>query len=290
MEPLVIALILLSAFIHAFWNFLAKRSANKFAYAWLMKVFESLIYLPLGVYLFVNTKISNSGLSCIVVSGIIHLLYWVFLFSSYGYGALSTVYLIARSSPVLVTIFAVIFLKERLTLIGILGIISVMLGIYLLLMESPTMEVLTRPFAHLRGRATLFAFLTALTVTAYSLVDKIGAQYVHPILYVWLFETLSLLLFTPLVIFSKDKREQIKIEWDNNKWAAAFSGFFVLFSYSLVIFVMRISQVSYIVSVREMSVIFVVILGGGFLKEKNFKTKLFSSVLIFIGILLIGIT
>jgi len=287
MKPLVIGLILLSALTHTLWNLLAKRSLNKFIYAWLMKVFEFLIYLPIGAYLFVNAGISDIGWLYVVASGVIHLFYWVFLFNSYKYGDLSIVYPISRSSPVFVTIFAVIFLKEKLLPIGVSGIISVMLGTYLLSMESLRARIYS--FTDLRSRSLFFAFLTALTITSYSLVDKIGALYVNPILYVWLFETLSLLLLTPLVMRSKENREQIRIEWRDNKWAAALSGFLVLFSYSLIIFVMRLSQLSYIVTVRQVSVVFSVILGGTILKEKNLKTRLFSSILIFIGLILISI-
>lgn len=220
-----------------------------------------------------------------MLSGIIHLFYWVFLCVSYKYGDLSVMYPIARSAPVFVPIFAVLFLGERISLVGVLGIASVVLGTYFLPMEKLKIENLVRSFIHFKSKAIFFALLTALTVTAYSLIDKVGAQYVHPVLYVWLFEVISLLLLTPTVMLL---RSEIWREWSNNRLAVIFSGFLVLFSYSIIIFVMKLAQVSYIVSVRHVSVVFGVILGG-FLKEKSIGIRLFSSTLIFIGLLLISI-
>ena len=61
-----------------------------------------------------------------------------------------------------------------------------------------------------------------------------------------------------------------------------------MLSYSLIISAMRMTQVSYIVSIRQVSVVFGVILGGVFLGEKQIKTRLFSSTLIFTGLVLVS--
>ena len=200
MEPMVVALILLLTFIHAVWNFLGKKSLNHLVYFWWLKFFEFLIYLPLAVYLFLNNPVSAFGRSILMVSGITHLFYWSLLGSSYKHGDLSIVYPIARSAPIFVSIFAVLFLEEALSPVGIIGITSVVLGAYLLPMESLKAGNLFRPFTHLRSKAMFFAFSTALSVTAYSLVDKIGAQYANPVLYVWIENLISLLLLTPVVM------------------------------------------------------------------------------------------
>lgn len=288
MEPLVVSLILLSAFIHAVWNFLGKKSLDHLVFFWWLKIFEFLIYLPLSVYLFLSNVVSAFGWSILVVSGITHLFYWTLLGTSYRYGDLSIVYPIARSAPIFVSIFAVLFLNETLSLIGILGITSVMLGAYLLPMEALKAENLFRPFTHLRSKTMLLAFSTALSVAAYSLVDKVGAQYVHPVLYVWVENLISLVLLTPLVI-TFSKVDSIREEWEKNKWAAFFGGFLCLLSYSLIILAMRMSQVSYIVSIRQVSVVFGVILGSLLLGERHLKVRLFSSTLIFIGLVFVSI-
>jgi len=97
----------------------------------------------------------------------------------------------------------------------------------------------------------------------------------------------SLIPLTSIIVFSK--RVQIFKEWDRNKLSIIASGFLGLLSYTLIIFVMQSFQVSYIVSIRQVSVVFGVILGGSFLQEKHMKTRLLTSILIFLGLLLISV-
>jgi drug/metabolite transporter (DMT)-like permease len=61
----------------------------------------------------------------------------------------------------------------------------------------------------------------------------------------------------------------------------------VILSYSLAIFVMRTSPVSYVVSIREVGIVFGVLLGSLILKEKYGKVRLIASIIILIGVLLI---
>jgi uncharacterized membrane protein len=94
-----------------------------------MKVFEFILYLPLSIYLWATGEVHSGGWGIVIVSGIVHFAYWIFLMSSYTYGDLSVVYPIARSAPVLVTLFAVLFLHEQLSTMGIIGILAVTGGV-----------------------------------------------------------------------------------------------------------------------------------------------------------------
>jgi drug/metabolite transporter (DMT)-like permease len=60
-------------------------------------------------------------------------------------------------------------------------------------------------------------------------------------------------------------------------------------AYLIILFVFQMTQVSYVVAARELSVVFGAILGFIFLKEKHSAQKIFSIVCIIIGILLIKI-
>lgn len=284
MDPLTIGLIFLSATFHSIWNFLAKRSQNKYVFSWWMKIIELIIYLPISFYLLISCKFVASGWFIVILSGIVHFVYWMLLSSSYTYSDLSVVYPIARSAPLFVAFFGVLFFGEQLSYMGVIGILCSMIGIYILTMGS----VRGHSFRLFRNKGVVFAFLTTLSVTAYSLIDKQGAQYFHPILFVWLENAISLIPLTSIIVYSK--RVQISQEWDQNKWSIIASGFLGLLSYSLIVFVMQTFQVSYIVSIRQVSIVFGVILGGTFLQEKYLKTRLFSSILIFLGLFFISMS
>ena len=281
MDVLSIFFVLLSAVFHSIWNFLAKTSRDKYVFSWWMKLFEFILFLPLSIYLWATGGVQSAGWMIVILSGVVHFAYWMLLMSSYTFADLSIVYPIARSAPVLVTIFAVLFFDEQLSIGGVFGILGVMGGVYLLTIEGTHF----RSWSILRNKGVLFALLTALAVTAYSLIDKQGAQFFPPILYVWLENAVSLLPLSSVIL--RTKRNKIFPEWHDNKWIIIVSGFLGLLSYSLIVFVMQSFQVSYIVSIRQVSVVFGVILGGTILRERHLKKRLLASILIFIGLFLI---
>ena len=288
MELWAVGLILLSALLHAVWNFLAKNSLDKYVFSWWMKLFEFLIYLPVGIYLLASSTISNVGWLIAIISGLVHTAYWILLSASYTHGDLSIVYPISRSAPITVTLLAVLFFGERLSLSGIAGILTVMLGVYILSIDSLELKRLTHPFSSLRNLGVVLALLTALSVTAYTLVDKSGADYFHPLLFVWTEKWISIIPFTFLVTFSR--RQRVPKEWRRNRWSIIAAGFLSPLSYAMIVFAMQSIQVSYIVSIRQVSVVFGVILGGTILKEENIRIRLLSSILIFTGLFLIGVS
>jgi len=286
MELWAIGLILFSALLHGVWNYLAKNSIDKYVFSWWMKLFEFLIYMPVGVYLLSIAVIPTVGWYLAMVSGAVHTAYWFFLSASYTHGDLSIVYPIGRSSPIIVTLLAVLFFGESLSYVGILGILTVMMGVYLLSVDSLEPKRFLSPLTLIRKPGVIYALLTALSVTAYTLVDKSGSQYLNPILYVWTEKWISIIPFTFLAATSK--KAAVPREWEKNKLPIVAAGLLSPLSYAMIVYVMQSVQVSYIVSVRQVSVVFGVILGGTLLKEKNLKIRLFSSILIFAGLFLIG--
>ena len=287
MELWALGLIFFSALLHAAWNYLAKNSLDKYVFSWWMKLFEFLIYMPIGIYLLTIAVIPTIGWYIAIVSGTVHAVYWFFLSASYTHGDLSLVYPIGRSAPIAVALFAVLFFGENLSFLGVIGILTVMTGVYLLSVDSAEIKKFLRPLALMRNLGVIYALLTALSVTAYTLVDKSGSQYFNPILYVWTEKWISIIPFTFLVATSK--KASVPKEWKKNRLPIVAAGFLSPLSYAMIVYTMQSVQVSYIVSVRQVSVVFGVILGGTLLKEQNLKIRLFSSILIFAGLFLISL-
>jgi len=62
----------------------------------------------------------------------------------------------------------------------------------------------------------------------------------------------------------------------------------VLFTYMMVLFAMQISKVSYVVAVREVSIIFSTYYGIILLREKHGRQKVVGAILITLGVVFIG--
>jgi len=290
MSPIIIGLVLVSSFIHAIRDFITKKSGDKQAFVLLYELSAVVIYFPLFVIvLFKELPINISGVYIAFAAGIIHFFYWIFLTKSLHSGDLSHVYPIARAAPALVLILSVVFLNEKVSFSGVSGILLVTTGIYLLHLKSfNSFSAIFEPIRSISThKASQYAFLTLLTVSFYSITDKIGVSYIHPILYLYLINLSAIILFIPYVLMTKTK-ETILNEWNNYKSKAILNGILVLGGYLLILIAFTMGKVSYITGLRQISIVFAVLLGGHILKEKHKNIRLIASFIIFLGAFLIS--
>jgi drug/metabolite transporter (DMT)-like permease len=289
MSATAMLIVLVAAFLHAFWNYLAKKSRNKIAFIWWFILFAVVFYFPMFLYFFVESKISAVGWTCIVATGLLHTFYFFFIGSSYEQGDLSVVYPLARGfGPFWVPILAVVVLREQLSLQGVIGIAFVVGGIYAIHLKSFSLETLFEPFTAIRSAASIWALLTGCTIAAYSLVDKVGVKSVHPALYIYFIFLIPLIFLTPYVLAKE--RGALKPEWQRNKGTIAVVGFLVAFTYLLVLFAMQTSNVSYVVAVREVSIVFSALFGIIWLGEGHRRPRFIGAFLIACGVIFIGLS
>jgi uncharacterized membrane protein len=290
MSGLSITLVVLSALLHAVRNLLTKRSGDKQLFVWWYEIWAMVFFLPLFLYLTAVKGLPPAeGLAVAAVSGVIHFFYWLFLSKAYEDGDLSQVYPIMRSAPALVLIVSVVVLNEKVSILGVAGILLVVAGVQSIGMQQPSFREFLRPFAALAtNRATRFAFLTMAAVTAYSIIDKIGVGYADPLLFNYLFIVFGVAFFTPYIAATKGKCA-IMLEWSINRRSILLNGLIGFISYSLILVAFTIDRVSYIVGLRQLSIVFAVLMGGYLLKEKHRTLRLISAGVIFLGAFLITV-
>ena len=289
MSGTALALVLTAALMHAFWNYLAKKSRHKIAFIWWFILFAVIFYFPMFWYFLADAQISAKGWACMVATGILHTFYFFFVGSSYEQGDLSVVYPLARGfGPFWVPILAVVFLREQLSLTGIAGIGLVVAGIYVIHLKSFSVKAVFEPFRAIRQPGSTWALLTGCTIAAYSLVDKVGIQSVQPPVYIYFIFFIPLLLLTPYVFVNE--RAVLKKEWQINKKPIMAVGFLVVFTYLLVLFAMQTSNVSYVVAARELSIVFSAFFGIVWLGEGHLQTRFIGAFLIAVGVGFIGLS
>jgi uncharacterized membrane protein len=290
MSALAIALVLISAIFHALRSLFTKESHDKQVFLWLYSIFALLFFSPLFIYFLLEVGITNpAAYAWCAGSGFIHFLYWIFLTRAYKEGDLSHVYPIMRSSPALVLVIAVLFLGEQVSIQGTAGILLVAVGVYIINMKHISGRELLEPVKSLAGdRSTQFAFLTLISVAFYSIVDKMAVDYIHPILFAFLHLFFGMCYYTPYILLTK-KGNVIRNEWDTGLVRIIMSGVIGITGYSLILIAFTIERVSYIVSLRQLSVVFAVLMGSFWLKEKHTAMRLTGAVVIFAGGFLITV-
>jgi drug/metabolite transporter (DMT)-like permease len=288
MTLLSLMLLVVAAVLHALSNALIKLSRDKLAFTWWMLTVNAIIGLPL---IFFVGQPQPIGWLIILVSGLIEAMYFITLTRAYALGDLSQVYPLARgSAPLFVLLWALLFLGERPTPIGMGGILIVVIGLYLV--NLPMLADWNRPLLGLRSPAARWALLTGLLISTYSAIDKVGMRYVDPLPYLYLF------LFVTWIALSAqwlhpDRRSALRaeVQIDRRRVLATATVVAILGSsaYALVLAALRLSPVSYVSPVRELSVVFGAWIGVRFMGEQGGRLRIFAAALVATGIVVIAV-
>lgn len=62
------AMVLVAAFFHACWNYLAKKSLNKIVFIWWFLLAALVIYLPMLIYFRPQLALSRTGWLCVAAT------------------------------------------------------------------------------------------------------------------------------------------------------------------------------------------------------------------------------
>ena len=168
MDLFVFLAVLTAAAFHAGWNALLKLDIEPIVATCLVAAVSGLVAVPVAILVGVPNA---AAWPYVLASVAIHIVYYLALAEAYKLGDLGQVYPIARgSAPLMTAGLATLWLGETLELFAWAGIVVLAAGILLLALRGG------RAFARFDVRSVGFALLTSLTITAYTLVDGVGAR------------------------------------------------------------------------------------------------------------------
>jgi len=277
-DAFVFMAVLAAAACHAGWNALLKLNVAPVVATVLVAVAAGLLVLPL---LPITPLPAAAAWPYIVASAIIHVAYFVALAEAYRWGDLSQVYPIARgTAPLLTAALASLWLNEALGSNGWAGVIVLAAGILLLTVKGARKLA---PFDH---RAVAFALATSLTITAYTLVDGIGARLAGSALAytVWLFigDGITMAIYGALRV-GPSLLKDFRAHWRIATAGAALS----TAAYAIAIWAMTVAPVALVAALRETSVLFAALFGTVLLREPVLPVRLVAALLVMAGALLL---
>jgi drug/metabolite transporter (DMT)-like permease len=278
MSSALLLLILLAAFIHAFWNLFARKTGGSLTVLWLGALISTLIMIPIAVGVQLGHPFSRRGFYIALVSGLVHCTYWWSLARMYRRGDISLSYPIARGSGVLGTaVGSMLWLHESPSFLGATGIACVCAGVFTLGYQRRVEPV--------RTRVVLLALITGLSISAYSLLDDRGVQHMPPPVYLAI-ETGVGVLALSMVGW---KRLQIAAprmyaRYRRTVWIVGLGS---PATYLIILFAYSQGPVGYIVAVREVAVVFAALLGARYLKEKISALRWAGIGLVAVGMIMI---
>ena len=269
--------IILAAFLHAVWNAMVKNEDNKY----LAVTAIVLGHVPISVLIILLTPIpSVESIPFIILSALLHIGYEWYLLSAYRFGDLTKVYPIARgTAPILITIVSLIFLGVALSNFEILGIFIISLGILSLSLQGAK---------GIKNRsAVIYALVTGFFIMGYSITDGYGARVSNSFLsYMgWSF-ILNATIF-PIILKINNKSEIITKIFKEGKKIFFIGGTLSYIVYGIVIWGFTQAPIALITALRETSIIFALLIGTFFLKEKFTLLKVIATFIIFFGVALL---
>ncbi|MBN1530853.1 MAG: EamA family transporter [Thermoleophilaceae bacterium] len=275
MPTIALGLVLLAAGAHALWNLLAKTAQGGGApFVWLASVFGAAVLTPAALVIVAVSPPSLGAVAFMAGSGVIHAVYFACLLRGYREGDLSLVYPLARGSgPVIATIAAIVLLGERPGPVVLTGGAIVVLAIL----------SLAAPAVRAGAPGTSWALATGLTIALYTIWDKhavdgLGAS---PVVYFWATEIGVALVLTPFVLGA---RRALTATWREDRRGALGVALLSGFAYILVLYALRLADVSYVAPAREVSVLFGAVLGAGVLGEADPRRRIACAAAIVVGI------
>ena len=284
MSTVAFALVITSAFAHAGWNFLLKRSEHKIGFLWSAGgVAVAVMVVPAIVFAFVDEP-GWRGVGFGAASGVIHGAYGMSLSRGYQLGELSSVYPVSRGmGPALVPLFAVVLFDEHVSVVAGIGIGLIVFGIYAIHIDHRLWRDVTHPLRALAAPATRIALLTGTLIACYSLWDKAALDYLSPVTLNGFSMAGHFLVLTPVVLATG--RQGMRGEWRLRGRGIVAAGVLVPLAYTLVLVALTTSQVSYIAPVREVGIVIGAFLGVVFLGEGYGITRVLGSALIVTGVI-----
>ncbi len=292
MDIVPLGLVLLSALLHASWNYFAKGSDDPPAMIWCTMAASLLVYAPVFLYRLPSASFAPDAWTYILATGILHAFYISTLGMAYRTGDLSKAYPLARgSAPLMVAGTAALFLGERISPAGGLAIFLVVAGIFAAHLEPGPSGGWRFSFGRESRATILWALATGLATALYSVVDKVGVTRVSPEIYIYLMFILTILFLAPFHLTGARAALARSIARDTRLFLNVLvGGAFMMGSYGLILFAMQLSKVSYIVAARGVSVILAAGLGVFILKEGGGRQKLIGAGLVAAGLALLTVS
>lgn len=281
-----IFLVMMSGFLNAMWNLFAKQSSHPRVFLWSMQVVATLAYLPwaLTAFFHLHHTVPPWGWICLAGSALLHGIYVILLSRTYQLGDLSQVYPLLRGvSPLLVPLIGVVILGERFSVWGELGAVGIVLGIGMLGrwgLRKQSGEKARELYT------AMIAFTAGLSIAAYTSFDKVTLHYIPPIILNDGANVGNLFALSWWVLRSHGI---IAREWQAHPKTIVLGGIVAPASYLLFLMALRMSSLTQIAPMREISIVFASLFGLVILKEPQGCRRLAASAIIAAGVIMLGV-
>ena len=302
MSPTAILLILVSAILHASWNYVGKRQDPRLAFFFLTSLTGAL--LAVGVLVGFRRSLPllpPSIWPLVVATGVAQAVYFSGLAGAYRHGDISLAYPLARALPVLMVAGASILLGRggQIGRPGLLGMVLVTAGCIVL--PLPSFRLRWRDYG---SWVYLMALVAALGTTGYTLLDDAALRRLREsprlalgdveatLLYMALQVSATALMLGVVILLTPSERVALVRQVRSRRAlrTALLTGLVIMSAYGLVLAAMAfVDDVSYVAAFRQLSIPLGALLGLTLGGEPAHPPRLAGIGVVTAGLLLVGL-
>ena len=282
-----LALVLVAALLHAFWNIVAKKADGGSPFVLLTAIMIVAVWAPVGLWAAWDV-VPHWGAfewGLVLASGISHLVYFNVLLRGYRLSDLTVVYPVARGTGPLVSAFgALLLLGETMHWTGVLGVFAVTGGVFLIAGGPGLWARAHDPAQRRRVQLGLgYGALTGLLIAGYTLIDgyAVKVALISPILVDYVGNLLRVPVMLPFAL--RDRRgflQALREQWKPALVVATLGPA----SYVMVLYALTMAPLSHVAPAREVSMLFAALMGGHLLAEGDRAPRVVGAVAIALGV------
>ncbi len=301
MSATAIILIIISAGMHAAWNYVGKSRRPSIAFFCAATMMGTACLLPLLAYHHAAVRAIPLDIwMLLLATSIAQAGYFCGLGIAYRAGDMSIAYPLARSSPIIVVTIVTFVLGrgDELSAACVAGAALVVAGCFMLPMRRFT-DFHPGHYLNLCALAALFA---AFGTSGYSIIDDEALRRLRglpggmfttttaPMIYVVLQGGVTSLYLAIVVALNRNERDEMATILRAGKRRAAMTGAVIYITYGLVLASMAFAQnISYVVAFRQLSIPIGAALGVVLLKESCPLPKIAGLAMLVAGLVLVAV-
>ncbi len=279
-----IILIVISTFVHAGWNMLVRSRQSSYTFLRITIVISVVGIGPALLAEFWGTHFPLQVWFYLGLAGIFQAIYYLGLTQGYQSGDFTVVYPVARALPILLIALADVARGRAPSAIAWLGMVAVSLGC----MVTPLESWQNFKIGYYWNRTMIWIVVTALGIVGYTVVDKAAAELIEP--GPWtaarygVYETILSGVAYWLILKGLGQPTGEPSGWQGWKWPSL-GAIGVFGAYWLILWSYQLSpQASYVVALRQLSIVIGVALGSMLFREPAPALRLSAAVVIAVGV------
>jgi len=183
-------------------------------------------------------------------------------------------------TPLFLLVIPTLVLGETLSLAGILGVILISIGTYLLQIDRAKYGLFEPWLTIFKNRGSLYMFIVAVCYAVTATFGKLAIQHSSPLFFAIVYFFLLAVGFTPFALISCKGKIKPLFQFPMKRIQIGLAMALMAICHFTAI---GMIQVAYMISLKRLSLLFAILYGWWFFNEKNIQARLVGGTIIIVG-------